>query len=205
MNIYRSPQYLDHLLSVTNAGPARSSGVHLSGIIKHLAVQHGIYGEELLTDTKFDETTLLRFHTGFAWEHWCAGILKTLIPTFIHQPGEIVCDGIYMSPDGIAFADDSAEIINHEFKATWTSPTKTPIQERYPWLWSFMGYAKGLAHAFGVPCTTTVVHPLYINGDYRDRRVIYDPVTLVFTQEEIETNWRVMLAGRPHAKEEIWD
>lgn len=81
----------------------RSPGVHLSGIIRCLATENGIlkpeWAEELsLVDARTitDPVAILRISIGLAWEQWYIAQLQNVVD----HPGEIVLDGIYMTPDG---------------------------------------------------------------------------------------------------------
>jgi len=207
MNIHRHthgfPQVWDGM-STASSGSGRSSGTHLSGIIRQLAVKHNIFPAET---QKYDSARLLRFNVGFAWEHWCVRHL----PGAIHQPGECYLDGIYMSPDAITL-DDNGYLTLHEFKATWKSAA-TPIQDGMVyWLWQVMGYLAGLSAKYHEQYTVAVIHPLYLNGDYRDHRhPMYGPdpdhpgpVRLEFEWREIEANWELMVASKGMAEKEDW-
>jgi hypothetical protein len=194
MKIHRQTEYGIHTL--TDNGPARSSGVHISGIIRQIAVKHGIL--ESVDQSADNIPTRMRWNVGFAWEYYCA----SHIPNLIHQPGQVTLDGIAMSPDGITPTDTALDL--HEFKATWTSSAK-PIQERYMWLWQCMGYLAGLSAHYNCQCTRAFIHPLYLNGDYRaNRHPIYEPVLLEFEWAEIMKNWELMLAYKEYAKPEVY-
>lgn len=195
---------------------ARTPGIHLSGIIRVLAIKHGVLKDNAPEeDLSFViENTppgvactsphIMRIVAGFAWENWCAThvtqLLSTVGHTLIHQPGELMKDGVIMSPDGIELSP--LEIILHEFKLTWTSSAK-PVQSRIMWLWQTMGYLIGLSDKFGQRCTKVVLHPYYVNGDYRENRhPVYLPVMLEFEWAEIEKNWELMLAWKDQARPE---
>lgn len=102
-----------------------------------------------------------------------------------------------MSPDGLTV--DDTGITLHEMKFTTTSSAR-PIQNRTMWLWQCMSYLAGLSKKFGEKVTVAVVHPLYVNGDYREKRYpIYQPVQLEFEWAEITANWELMLAWKDRA------
>ena len=213
MKIHRQTPYG---IDVRNNQSPRTSGVHLSGIIRQLAISHKVLKdnapEEELSFVIANTTPgaachsphIMRIVGGFAWEDWCAKQVSAYVvkagTTFIHQPGEYVLDGVIMSPDGLEMT--TLEIILHEFKLTWTTSSK-PIQDRIMWLWQCMGYLAGVSAAFGQQCTKAVLHPYYVNGDYRDNRhPIYEPVMLEFSWDEIVKNWELMLAWKDKAKPE---
>jgi hypothetical protein len=191
VKIHRQTQYGSH--TWTSNGPSRSSGIHVSGIIQILAAKHNIsYPQSSEVERQ------MRFAVGFAWEEW----LVKQIPGLIHQPGPYQLDGVWMSPDGVT--NDDLGLLLHEMKATWTSMTK-PIQDRITWLWQVMSYLAGISATFGEKCTRAVIHPLYLNGDYKENRhPVYQPVMLEFEWSEIEKNWELMLAYRDQAKEESY-
>jgi hypothetical protein len=191
MKIHRQTQYGVHTWG--DKGAIRSSGIHVSGIIKVLSAKHGVsYPESSITERQ------TRFAVGFAWEEW----LVKQIPGLIHQPGPYQLDGVWMNPDGVT--NDDIGVLLHEMKATWTSAAK-PIQDRIMWLWQCMSYLAGVSATFGEKCTRAVIHPLYMNGDYKENRhPIYAPVMLEFEWGEIEKNWELMLAYKEQAKAEEW-
>lgn len=183
-------------------GPVRSSGVHVSGIIRHLAMKHGMLKKEQGEETTAAPTAAatfkreMYFAVGYAWENYCA----SFIPGLIHQPGEMNLDGVTMSPDGLTL--DELGFVLHEFKATYTSMTH-PIQERFMWLWQCMSYLAGLSAKYNAKCTRAVLHPLYMNGDYRENRhPVYRPVMIEFEWGEIEKNWELMLTYKDCARPE---
>jgi hypothetical protein len=194
LKIHRQTEYGVHTL--TDNGPPRSSGVHISGVIRHLGMKHGIVKPDDPANPQPELVKQMYFAVGFAWEYYCA----SRIPNLIHQPGQVTLDGIAMSPDGITPTDTALDL--HEFKATWTSSAK-PIQERYMWLWQCMSYLAGLSAHYNCQCTRAFIHPLYLNGDYRaNRHPIYEPVLLEFEWAEIMKNWELMLAYKEYAKPE---
>jgi len=213
MKIHRQTPYG---IDVRNNQSARASGIHVSGIIRQLAISHNVLKdnapEEELSFVIANTTPgaaclsphIMRIVGGFAWEDYCAKQVASYCTSvghsFIHQPGECVLDGVTMSPDGLELSP--LEIILHEFKGTWTSSNK-PIQERVMWLWQVMSYLAGVSAKFGQKCLKAVIHPYYVNGDYRENRhPMYVPVMLEFTWEEITKNWELMLAWKDKAKPE---
>lgn len=172
-------------------GPARSSGIHLSAVLRAIALQIGTLkasGQDL--DEMIDTTspdcvgtsgTLMRLCIGYAWEDW---IFSKLI-NVVHQPGELSLDGIHGTPDGIEFSE-SGDITLHEGKATFKS-SKGGIPEM--WKWQAASYLKMLQAKWKEECRTVIFHPLYIRGDYQGIDPQYLPTEIIFEQAEIESVW----------------
>lgn len=197
MKIHRKPPA--HLLAdLSTTGAGRSSCVHVSGIIRAMTNAHNLYPDSDKPQPPAARTN--KFAIGFAWEYHCVRHIPD--PTFIHQPGEFMLDGIAMSPDGISIDSVTGGIILHEFKATWYSALK-PVQEYQAWLWQIMAYLAGLSAHFKEQCLTAILHPMHMSGDYRENRYpIYAPVKLEFDWVEIETNWALMRSWQGRATPE---
>lgn len=167
---------------------ARSTGIHLSGIIKHVLTTSG----SLNTEDRTDEMPL-RMAIGMSWENWVVGLMGK---NFIWQPGEKCCDGIYGSPDGLTTAPIRRV---DEFKATWKSEfTHGNILAERIWLWQLMGYCKMLA------TTRARLHVLWVNGNYRPPSPKYMVYDLQFSKEEIDRFWgNVVLKNKERAVPEV--
>lgn len=162
---------------------SRSSGVHLSGVIKYVLTTAGLLDADDLTDIM-----PLRMAVGIAWEAFAV----QLWPGLIWQPGEVSADGIIGSPDGVT--GDCLE----EFKATWKSrlekseakgvrPPDRKIVEQRMWMLQLAGYChmKGLTRAR--------IHVLWVMGDYRGSGPQYFTYLIEFTKEELERTWNNMI------------
>lgn len=180
----------------------RSDGVHLSAIIRGLAVEAGIlktsYAEELsLVDVReiTDPVAVLRISIGLAWEQYY--IPEILGPTMgvDDHPGEMCVDGIYMTKDGesvdvlvVDTRPDCVQIV-HEVKATYKS-TKTvgDLRDQWMWLAQMKGYCKGTGTRIAI------LHCLFLCGDYSyPIRPCLKAWQVEFTEQEIEENWQLML------------
>ena len=171
----------------------RSSGVHLSGIIKHVLVAAGQLTPDELTDMM-----PLRMAVGMAWE----AFVVQLWPDLLWQPGEQCRDGIYGSPDGIT--EDTLE----EVKATWMSrlekteskgvaPPPRSIIEMKRWMLQLAGYC----HMLGL--TKARMHVLWVNGDYRGSGPQYFTYLIEFSKPELERIWNnLILPNKGGAKGE---
>jgi hypothetical protein len=165
----------------------RSSGVHLSGVIKHVLTAAGL----LTTDDITDEMPL-RMAVGMAWE----AFVVQLWPELIWQPGECCKDDIYGSPDGITHTLPCTVL--EEFKATWKSrleksetkgvtPPPRNILDQKAWVMQMAGYC----HMMGL--TQARLHVLWVNGDYRQSGPQYYTYLLSFTQGELERMWNNLI------------
>ena len=198
MKIHRKPAP-HHIADLSTSSQGRSSCVHVSGIIRAMASAHNLFPDSGVAPNPLALQN--KFAVGFAWEEYCARRFN-LDPTFIHQPGEFLLDGIAMSPDGISLDPVTGGIILHEFKATWYSAAK-PIQEHQTWIWQVMAYLAGLSAHYKEQCLDAIIHPMYMSGDYKaNRHPIYQPVRLEFSWEEIETNWKLMRSWQDRATPE---
>ena len=120
----------------------RSSGVHVSQIIRLIAVKMGFLkdgdDEEIDMASGLPVDALLRISLGMAWEEWLAPRLAILYREsgqgdFLYHPGEFSQDGIAGSPDALTFLPDG-RVRLHEFKATWKS-TKRILNFDHEWYW----------------------------------------------------------------------
>lgn len=205
MNSYPSP---DYHIDLRNYGPPRTSGIHLSSIIRHIALLTGELKKEYSEGPSLQDLIsrnlspnfcgpIVRATVGFAWESWLSSHLSR-VHNLNHQSGELICDGIVMSPDGL---DD--DLVLHEFKATWKSSAH-PVTDQLMWMWQVMGYLYGLSMDTGQRCLVCVLHPLYMCGDYRgERDPVYKPTVIEFEWEELERNWSMMMQYKDAVMPEV--
>lgn len=194
-------------IAMPNGGAPRSEGVHLSRIIRSMAVKNGTLKKEWVEDLSLvevggrqqdwwdglDAGSQLRMSIGLAWEEWYVHQLGNVA----FHPGEMELDGIYMTHDGESLdmiAGDQLHLCCHEVKATYKS-TKTVGDLGGQWLWlaQTKGYCKGLK------TLTAYVHVLFLCGDY-----LY-PITpqlkvwqITYTQAEIDDHWEMMVSYMHH-------
>lgn len=187
----------------------RSEGVHVSSIIRAIALDMGKLKPEYadpsdegaLVDQRAitDPLAILRMSIGLAWENWY--IPQILGPTGVKKhPGELHIDNIHMSPDGLSvdviitqqFRQRVMKV--HEVKATYKSTnTVGDMSREWMWLAQLQGYCKGAGtrHA--------KIHVLFLCGDYKM------PITpqlkcwdINFTQVELDQNWELMKEYRDY-------
>lgn len=186
----------------------RTPGIHVSKVIRAIAVTNGVLKPEYAEDLSLEEVPAqttewwnnlpvhaqLRMAIGLAWEQWYIPQL----PEVVDHPGEMVCDGIYLTHDGesidILWGDTFAI---HEVKATYKS-LNTVAQLQTQWMW--IAQAKSYAKAAG--CNVVYLHVLFICGDYTY------PITpllrvwkLEFTDAEIDENWDVIIGYVRHRQQ----
>ncbi len=159
----------------------RSSGIHLSGIIKPTLQAAGLMD-------KYDEVDEmpLAVMLGTFFEE---GIV-TLYPDMIWQPGEITLDGIAGSPDGLTEGPPlQLEEFKFTMKSQYTHQGEDILKEKR-WIWQISGYC----HMMGI--TQARLHVFWSRGDYRERwGPIYSIYTIGFTEEELARFWRNVIIG----------
>jgi len=190
-------------------GHGRTSGIHVSGVIRAIAVQMGYLDPEEPVEEgadpaeRFDLQTRTRICLGLAFEEW----LSKRIPGLDYHFGEVVQDGIIMSPDGFSFMPDAAGVEAgrvHEFKLTWKSQNRSRnwIKE---WMW--LAQMKSYCRALSV--LECWLHVYWINGDYSTPGAMglgtgpcYEVYRFEFTEREVELNWKLILDNAHKAKAE---
>lgn len=207
----RSHPSLTHGINLQGYGPKRSNGIHLSAVLRHIALKWGVLDKQYAHTSSLSELisstnpvaagrvgSIVKAALGFAWESWIAQQVDRLQ----YQPGEVVWDGIIGTPDGLELA--GGKVIIHEFKLTWKT-SATPITEEKLWLWQIMALCYMLGMELGEPVTDAVIHPVYLAGNYRDQRdPVYLPMVLEFEQRELEINWRMIMDNKYNVMPEVW-
>ncbi len=200
---------------VLRGDPNRSSGLHLSSILRSLALVTGVLDSKY--DTPLTNANSMMAQIGIAWEEYLA---KYQHPEIEFHPGELNLDGIAMSPDGITIVDreDYADLIGveldswilNEFKSTRKSSRdfKESLRLRADkcklWLWQIMSYRHALNKIAepGLECYVAKLHVLFLNGNYS--KDFDDPESgphnrvyrLTFTPEELTDNWTMVVGHR---------
>ena len=178
----------------------RSDGVHVSSIIRCIATEQGIltpeWAEELsLVDVRTitDPIAILRISIGLAIEQYYIPHILSAYGVVDH-PGELLYDGVYMSPDGedesVIITLDEANLFCrvHEVKATYKS-TKTVGDFSTQWMW--MAQVKAYCIARGT--RYAVVHVWFMCGDYTfPIKPVREVWEFEFTQEELDDNWSLL-------------
>jgi hypothetical protein len=186
MQITRLTDTLDQL--VMEASPPRSPGLHLSTIIRSIM--------QSLEPSKYKDGPIDPLYTdpGFTWERVleCAWASRR---ADVFRPGEFELDGIAVSPDYIEF-DSDGESVLLESKMTEMSMIDCPTDPKFrKWLWQIAAYC----HVLGI--TKSRLHVLWLRGDYRKVRRAYTVDEIVWTREELEQTWGMLVK---HAQDKGW-
>jgi hypothetical protein len=194
MQVIQLPNTIEDL--VFEASPARTPGLHVSEIIKSICVE--LDPKRFTADS--DKLPWNKFESGFSFER----VLEMAFMSRrdgIFRPGEIVKDGVIMSPDGIDPDGSSFSFgvnddwILEEFKFTWMSDFDCPHHAKF---WHWLVQMK--AYAFALETLKARLRVLFVNGDYRDGyKPSYKVWDILFTYEELQENW-AMLMGHARAK-----
>jgi hypothetical protein len=152
----------------------RSTGVHLMDVVKDMA------GELFNTGSKYIDSApdFLQFEKGYVWERVLS---RAFGDEMASRPGEIVCDGIACSPDGVTVDPDGCLVVE-EYKCTTMSSNKSPEA-----IWTWKMQAMGYCHVVGT--TVVVFRVFYLMGDYKGMKPVYVVWRLEFTENEIEDGW----------------
>ena len=195
--------------------PNRSSGVHLSQILRSHALMVGVLDKKF--DTPLTNDNCAMAVIGMAWEDHLA---KHQLPGVEFHPGELELDGIKMSPDAISCETEdtyvavvgieSGSFILHEFKSTRKSlrdflyALRNRADKVKLWLWQIMGYRHALNLSIEPEFRNNVakLHVMFLNGNYS--KDFDDPESgpcqrvyrLEFSDEELTDNWTMILAHR---------
>ena len=186
---------LDAMVFHERTNGARSEGVHVSAILKHIALKMNMFKEE----DKQDEFPL-RMLLGMGFEEQAARLYEDVW----WQPGEYALfegeEGgtVYGWPDGISEdpnVDDTWMI--HEFKYTGKSLRgREDIRCEWLWMQQAMSYANMLKQR-GYNCSLAMFHICWKYGDYKypltERYVRY---LVEFEEKELEGNLKMLRAHR---------
>jgi hypothetical protein len=192
----------------------RSPGVHLTGVLRFIALQAGILKPFVESTSKsstvpkgqiqdIDESVMpLRMMLGMFFEDGAVG----LYPDMEWQPGEFHKDGVFGTPDGLTLIPHPHPVIKRltnpiyqleEFKLTWKSEwnygKNNFCAANWMWMRQAMGYLKMLQYAGLIILPQCRFHVGWVNGDYRPPSPRYFRYTVEFTQKEIDTLWTLIL------------
>ena len=152
----------------------RSKGLHLSDILESMELDLGVK-----RDGKWDKNAL--FTLGFLWERVLKYVFlkKHYASGGIILVGELECDGIYLTPDGM----DVENWIHHENKFTFKSMRNDP-HEYYRYWWQIK------AGCYVLETLKARLNVLFIMGDYRGSGPAFKCWEAEFTQRELDENWQ---------------
>lgn len=203
-------ELMDVVLPVPISKHPRSVGVHVSSIIRSIAIENGVLKAEqaegfslveLSNDAWWNglkQADQLRICIGLAWEQFYIPYIGDVTD----HPGEMQIDGIYLTHDGesidtilTAKGEQPCKAL-HEVKGTYKS-VKTVGDLATQWMW--LSQMKGYCHALNT--RLAYMHTLFLCGDYKY------PITpqlkvwrIEFTQAEIDDNWELMVGYVEHQR-----
>jgi len=193
---------LDAMVFHERTNGARSEGVHVSGILKHIALKMNMFKEE----DRQDEFPL-RMLLGMGFEEQAARLYENVW----WQPGEYALfegeegGAVYGWPDGLEAIEEeereerlpSTDWIVHEFKYTGKSMRgREDIRGEWLWMQQVMAYVNML-RARGLKSNKGMFHICWKYGDYKypltERYVRY---LVEFEEKELEGNLKMLRAHR---------
>jgi hypothetical protein len=161
--------------------PARSAGLHLSGLLKYCADISKLTSR--LEDIR-DEEMPLRWVLGHAIEEF----LASLYPDMVWQPGEITRP-VIMNADGMTFTGGEFRI--EEFKCRRAKKlTQRDLLNK--WLWM----SQGLGYCLGYQCRLVQWH-VFSLFEWPDP--VYTRYLIKFSQAEIDGMERMIESNREAA------
>lgn len=181
-------------IDINKGGEPRTTGVHLSAIIRVIAKEMGLLDRyEDNTPESWTVTTKLRMALGLSWEDW----VQRQYPDVLYHPGELELDGVLMTPDGL-----HPNGTLYEYKVTWKSENTLfgrGYDHNHNWMWhgQNMGYLKAIGWTKCRQCI------FLVNGDYRPPCPVFMEVDIEYTQQEIDDNWALMVKYKHLAAPEI--
>jgi hypothetical protein len=169
------------LIISTEQMAVRSEGVHISAVVKFMA-------SSLQKQGGWDEEPLgTAAQLGRVWEVVVAEALaqSTFCDGGYIRPGELECEGLIGSPDGIRLIDGAVQ----EFKCTWKS-SGGDILAKSPWYkWQIMSYC------YMVETQRATLFVLFLNGEYKPPQPVVRAWELEFSAIEIVENWAAIKAN----------
>lgn len=183
---------------LADSGVDRSDGAHVSEVINDLV--------ETLEKTHRDDPPPNQlqgqFEKGFIWERVLS---RGFGERAAIRPGEIHCDGLAGSPDGINFVTltnngieyGGPTMVLEEYKCTTYSSRRSP-DENLRWMMQVKAYCYMWTASSGELLNHCIFRVLHLMGDYKNRNPMPKTWLLTFGRLELEENWRVIIN---HAKE----
>lgn len=192
---------------------ARTPGIHLSGLTRHILTASGLMdledswdeyiGNENEQELIAKSAQRLRMAFGLAWEDW----VVRLFPDMVHQPGEGKRGGIICTPDGFTHNSPLAAggTLIEEFKTTVKSSYNREkgysrdgegILKEKLYMWQLAGEC----WIFGLRYCR--LHVLWLCGDYRPPSPRYVQYVIKFNDEEIKQHGRMLKANKAGARPE---
>lgn len=165
---------------------------HVSTIIHQICVDRGYYSpqpEPVDERAKLiaDQVKLTRMQLGSAWEWAIKDRYRHHYHDRFQDIGELVYDGLALTPDMIDTLDRSQFICVNEIKCTWMSACDGDDDKLTPYWMQVMSYCSALGTLLS--CLRVV----FVNGDNRIvRGPIYRPWERDFSPRELAENWALI-------------
>ncbi len=165
----------------------RSAGVHMSGVLKPLAIA----AKQLKPYEQLEEEYPLMWALGVAWEEFVA----SLYPGMDYQPGEVVKGGIAMTCDGLNWLDEWGEACIEEMKFTTklergeTEGSVKSFKDEWMWL------QQGKAYCYGYGPRIVRWHVLFMIPFFKGGPK-YKRFTVRFTDNDISQAWNMFCANK---------
>ena len=166
----------------------RSKGIHLSDLVRVLALKFG----HLKPEYENAEINPELISLGRAWEDYIGPRHKDML----YHPGEKYVDKVYGTCDGISFTGPGEQLRVHEIKLTWLS-SKHPVEDKWMWLTQIMGYC------YMWETRWARLHRYHVMGkyDYDTTCQRYFVDDIEFTKREIDENWRMLMGAKQYLKD----
>lgn len=171
----------------------RSKGVHVSGILKPLAVA----AKQLKPGEVLEEELPVLWALGIAWEEFVC----SLYPDMDYQPGELCRDGVWMTCDGINMLPHIGILASND---TWEDVaaieecklTFKKEKQGKDFLSEWMWMHQGRAYCAGYGPLLVRWHVCYLRGDYKVFGPTYWRYLVEFSEREVETTWNMLVANK---------
>ena len=163
----------------------RSAGVHLSTVVRDLEMT--LYPNRYNGTSRWDLNAAAQ--VGVFWEVMLEMAYGEM---FAADIGEVELDGIVGTPDGIG--EDEEGVHLEEFKATWKSSKKTPVEV-------FYYRYQGQAYCKMMGINRILYRILHLMGDYKGGGPEYAVWMVKWSDEELEEAWDSIVS---HAKYRGW-
>lgn len=190
-----TPVQYDLSLPVSH-GNGRSNGIHVSNIVRAVALKMGYLAPQYASDDKPDAD---KMELGTAWED---RVFPVHHPDIVYHIGEMSKDEVVGTVDGIKWFDKGTHRVS-ECKLTWKSMKKAlNLQDEWMWLAQTMSYCNmwetNLAR----------YHIFWAMGNYTygtpEGRPQYRMYDLEFSAKELRENWNMILNAKHLAKVETY-
>jgi hypothetical protein len=162
----------------------RSKGIHVSEVIRDIAIRYGFYDRQ-------DEPDYKRMMLGQAIEWALINALDRKHPGRFIRGTEVQHDGLLLTPD--LLEPDIDFLYVHEIKFLRMSSEHPLTSDKY---WAIHAQIKSYCRALNT--RQAVLHVFHSDGNYKDRKVDYAPWYIEYTDAEIAQNWELITR---HARE----